>query len=758
MYGAVQCGCARGNAGNFKRVNAAFSYTITGTNSPTSFNASNFPTGTLWGVNTSTGVISGTPNAVGNYNIAISATNGSGTTNATLVLTVYDPNVGGAPVISSDTAFSMVVNTAAANVYAITATNTPTSFGATGLPAGLSVNASTGVISAAASTAAAGQYTITVTASNASGTGSQSVVVVINPSAGAPVISSQAFDQENANASPPLAPIVASGSPVSYNATGLPTGVTLNTSTGVFSGSNPGTIWALATYFATDALGRTGVKTVLIQIFPVQPPANVTSAQPPVGTVGKPYSYQMTVDATGTTFNAVGLLSGLTMNSATGLISGTPTASGQFTVTLSSTLAFGRSGQTGALPKTIVINPAPPDITSTTAVSGTVGTPLTYQIIATGSPSGFGATGLPPGLTVDATGLISGTPTAAGTFPVTVSASKAGQTGTTTVTFTIALPNTPIITSAFTAAASKGSAFTYQLTATGVGPITLAVSNLPAGLTFSGSTISGTPTVAGQVFVLLMATNLGGTTTIPLQLNIAGPPGDTAPVFVSPPSATPNPVIAGNAVTLSASASDPEGDLVGFSWDFGDGLSGIGSSVTHVYTAAGLYTAKVTISDGTLTDSRTISIGVNDPAAPMETFTVSKTSIHFNFKKQNQDTLMLSGTVTLPAGFTLSTKKVIVGIGGLQKSFVLSSHGKSGDASSSFTLTLSKKGASKYSMNLKKQALFASLQGLGFTNADLKRPGTQLSFPVAVSIDGVTNTATVKVTYTASKGKSGAAK
>jgi hypothetical protein len=740
-------------------INTAFSYTITATNAPTSFGASNFPPGAGWTVNTGTGVISGTPNTVGTFSIAISATNGSGTANATLMLNVYDPNVGGAPVISSDTAFSMVVNTAAANVYQVAASNVPTSFGASNLPAGLSIDSSTGIISASATTAAVGQYTITVTATNASGTGSLPVIVVINPSAGAPVIANASFEQENQNQSPnPLQPItLSSGTAVSFNAIGLPAGITLNTSTGVFSGLNPGTIWALATYFVIDAQGRTGVKTILIQIFPVQPPPNVTSGQPPVGTVGQPYSYQMTVDAAGTTFNAVGLVSGLTMNSATGLVSGTPTSSGQFTVTLSSTLAFGRSGQSGGSPATFVINPAPPSITSTTAVSGQVGTPLTYQILATGNPSSFGATNLPAGLSVNASGLITGTPTVSGAFPVTVSASKAGLTGTATVNFTIAPANTPIITSALTATASKGVAFSYQFTATGFGPITFSVANLPPGLTFTGATISGSPTLAGQVFILLSATNSGGTTTLPLQLNIAGGPGDSAPTFNSLPSATPNPAIAGTAVTLSASAVDPDGDLVGYSWDFGDGLFGIGSSVSHVYTAAGLYSAKVTISDGTLTDARTVVVGVNDPAAPIETFTVGKASIKFNFKKTGQDSLTLSGTVKLPAGFVLSTKKVSVAIGALQKDFVLSNRGKSGDTSASFTLSPGKTIA-KYSLNLRRQTLLPALQSLGFTNATIARPGTKLTFPVAVSIDGVTNVANLTVTYTAKADKSGAAK
>jgi hypothetical protein len=75
--------------------------------------------------------------------------------------------------------------------------------------------------------------------------------------------------------------------------------------------------------------------------------------------------------------------------------------------------------------------------------TGTVGTAASLQISATDSASGqtltYSATGLPPGMTINAsTGLISGTPTTAGTFTVTVTATDTtGAKGSTTFTWTI---------------------------------------------------------------------------------------------------------------------------------------------------------------------------------------------------------------------------------------------------------------------------------------------------------------------------------
>ena len=85
------------------------------------------------------------------------------------------------------------------------------------------------------------------------------------------------------------------------------------------------------------------------------------------------------------------------------------------------------------------VNNAPPVITSATTASGTVGSAFSYQITATNAPASYGATGLPGGLTVNSgTGLISGTPTTAGTSTVTLSATNSRGTGTASLTLAIA--------------------------------------------------------------------------------------------------------------------------------------------------------------------------------------------------------------------------------------------------------------------------------------------------------------------------------
>src|SRR5439155_436537 len=105
-----------------------------------------------------------------------------------------------------------------------------------------------------------------------------------------------------------------------------------------------------------------------------------------------------------------GLPVGLSVDTATGLISGIPTAASVSTIALSATNA----GGTGTITLTLTVNPATPVITSSGAATGQVGAAFSYQITAANSPTSFNATGLPVGLSVNtATGLISGIPTAA---------------------------------------------------------------------------------------------------------------------------------------------------------------------------------------------------------------------------------------------------------------------------------------------------------------------------------------------------------
>jgi hypothetical protein len=202
----------------------------------------------------------------------------------------------------------------------------------------------------------------------------------------------------------------------------------------------------------SDQSGLASINTTLNQfiMYVTTGSAKGASAAPAIpnglsasGTTGTAFSYQVVATNSPTSYLITGLPAGLSANAATGLVSGTPTAAGTSTVTLAATNASGTSSNATLTLNIAAAAPtAVPVINSAASASGTVGTQFGYQISASNSPTSYSvaaATTLPSGLGLNATtGLISGTPTAAGTIPVTLTATNAvGPSSPFTLTFTI---------------------------------------------------------------------------------------------------------------------------------------------------------------------------------------------------------------------------------------------------------------------------------------------------------------------------------
>jgi hypothetical protein len=171
----------------------------------------------------------------------------------------------------------------------------------------------------------------------------------------------------------------------------------------------------------------------------------VTNPGSQTGKVGTAVSLQIsgTDSASGQTltYTATGLPAGLSISS-TGLITGTPTTSGSNSVTVT---AKDTTGATGSASFTFTISAATGNtvtVTSPGNQTGKVGTAVSLQISGTDSASGqtltYTATGLPAGLSISSTGLITGTPTTAATYSVTVTAKDTtGASGSASFTWTI---------------------------------------------------------------------------------------------------------------------------------------------------------------------------------------------------------------------------------------------------------------------------------------------------------------------------------
>jgi hypothetical protein len=144
-------------------------------------------------------------------------------------------------------------------------------------------------------------------------------------------------------------------------------------------------------------------------------------------------------------------------------------------------------------------------------------TPVNLQIQArssAGLPVAYSATGLPPGLYIGDTGLIGGTPTQAGSYPVTVTGTDlSGGSGSAAFVWKIS-PDTLSVTSAGNQSTEQGAPVMLQVQATSSDglPLTFSASGLPPGLSIGSSTglITGTVVTAGSYRVTVTVTDTSG--------------------------------------------------------------------------------------------------------------------------------------------------------------------------------------------------------------------------------------------------------
>jgi len=366
-----------------------FSYVSAATGSPTSYTSSPLPAGLV--LNAATGAITGTPTTAGTTVVTLTAVNATGSGSATLTITVAPANA--APIITSPA--TAAATAGAPFTYASAATGTPTGYTATGLPVGLTVNATTGVITGTPTTA--GTWIVTLTATNATGASSATITITVAPVGVPPVITSPATAPATVGAAFPIYTIGATGGPTSYTATGLPAGLTINPATGAISGTPTAPGVSVVTVTATNGTGS-GTATVTITVGAAGIAPLITSPASATATVGATFpTYYVGGTDLPTSYAATGLPAGLTINPLTGAITGTPTASGTFVVTITATNGVG----TGSRTLTIAI--APTSLTrisnfSARALSGPGSDSLIMGFVVSGNGENLLVRGIGPTL------------------------------------------------------------------------------------------------------------------------------------------------------------------------------------------------------------------------------------------------------------------------------------------------------------------------------------------------------------------------
>ena len=377
-------------------------------------------------------------------------------------------------------------------------TGTGYTFTATGLPAGLTM-AANGTISGTPT--ASGTFSYTVTIKDGSGyTGTVTCSVTVAP----PISLACAATTTGEVGVAFNAAMTASGGigPYTYSvATGtLPAGLSLNASTGAVTGTP--TAAGTFTIKATDHLGNVATTTCPITINPAIS-ATCVAINAVQGVAITPATMSASGGTgTGYTFTATGLPAGLTM-SAGGTISGTPTASGTFSYTVT---VKDSAGNTGTTTCSVAVSPA----VSATCVnlSATQGVAVTpASMIAgggAGAPYSFSATGLPSGLTMSSAGVISGTPTVNGTFNYSVTITdKNGNKGTLNCSLTVASSSKATVT--LTAASTT---LKYPASENLVGCVTLSTHAAPYGTIsfYDGTTLLTTQSTNGSSCIYWWAT------------------------------------------------------------------------------------------------------------------------------------------------------------------------------------------------------------------------------------------------------------
>ena len=406
------------------------------------------------------------------------------------------------------------------------------------LPAGLTLNASSGTISGIPTTSGASSFTVAL---------SDSLGTIVNAEFALTITGGLTIQPP-----PPLTgAMVSTPYSVQFSVQGVPPyvwqlsgttppGINFDPARALLSGTPTNVGSYSFTISCTDAGGQRAANSYTLAVAKAGPLALTTQPPLPVGIVRSAYSFPFVASGGVTPYTwaitAGALPAGLTLGATSGTVSGTPTTIGPsaFTVTVSDHANANVSGQ-----YTIQIAPPGlqivPPVPVPAAVVGTAYS-LTLQLSDATPPVQWSLDGgaLPGGLTLGATtGIISGTPAAAGSFSATVKAvDSANQASTATIVIQVDAAGTALANTTETTLqiANEGLAYSFTLKETGGhAPFAWSISMgaLPTGLTLdpAAGLIKGVPTAIGVFALTVVVTDATGSTAAAMVTLEVEPPG-----------------------------------------------------------------------------------------------------------------------------------------------------------------------------------------------------------------------------------------
>jgi hypothetical protein len=443
--------------------------------------------------------------------------------------------------------------------YTITANNGATSFSADGLPPGLSVNASTGVISGTPTSS--GTSNITLRANNPLFVEvTRDVTLAVNEPVGLPPVITPPGAQTAYRGVPFSLTVAASNDPTSFSLTGAPAGFSIS-ATGVITGT---TAAAAGTYNlsvqASNAGGTSAPETIPLTLTQPSVTPSAASVNGKVGTAITPVTISVTPPAASPTFIKSSGPDGLVINSVTGQITGTPTAvptGPAATMNITATFSGGVTAETKVVftistPAPVLLAPAPAALETTRgqeftlvlerALNGAQG-PITYRQVAGDNLVKLGINLFQS----NSIGTLSGKPKQLGIFSASfVAMNASGTSNVLPLTITVDAA-APLITGESSRGGGVGLPFRHAFTSNDRSHHK-SVSGLPPGLSFARNVtvdnrvfdlISGVPTAAGIFSVQLTArtTKRDGTslsTSRVLTLRIDGNRPDAGSMGIRP--------------------------------------------------------------------------------------------------------------------------------------------------------------------------------------------------------------------------------